>query len=183
MQNRLTAAMQGRNREKLKDADKKRRWIFAYKRKPEHARLIEQRKKARKVRESRTRNFNEKLRVEGFTKMLASLGGSYDDRTQAVHDAKKLVKLHDVIRICRTRHVIDLTKSEFVQETREVVTVEQMLFERYWKYNIEECLGRAQYLANYHGNSELSRRIGELLKWEKLQREEKMRRFLSRERD
>ena len=145
---------------------------MAYKRKPEHAQLIERRKKARKVREARTRNFNEKLRVEGFTKMLASLGGSYDDRTQAVHDAKKLVKLHDVIRICRTRHEIDLTRSEFVYETRELVTVKQMLFERYWKYNIEECLRRAQYLANYHGNDELSRRIGDVLTWGRQRGEE-----------
>ena len=104
--------------------------------------------------------------------MLASLGGSYDDRTQAVHDAKKLVKLHDVIRICRTRHEIDLTRSEFVYETRELVTVKQMLFERYWKYNIEECLRRAQYLANYQGNDELSRRIGDVLKWGRQRGEE-----------
>lgn len=104
--------------------------------------------------------------------MLVSLGGPYDDRTQGVHDAKKLVKLHDVIRICRTRHVIDLARSEFVQETRELVTVEQMLFERYWKYNIEECLQRAQYLAIYHGDDKLSCRIGEVLKWRRRRREE-----------
>ena len=112
------------------------------------------------------------MRVEGFAKMLVSLGGPYDDRTQAVHDAKKLVKLHDVLRVRRTRHVIDLTRSKFVHETRELITVKQMLFERYWKYSIEECLRRAQYLADYHGNDELSRRIGELLKWGRRRREE-----------
>ena len=105
--------------------------------------------------------------------MLVSLEGPYDDRKQAVHDAKKLVKLHDVLRVCRTRHVIDFTKSEFVYETRELLTVKQMLFEKSWKYNIKECLLRAQYIANYHGDDELSQRIGEVREWGMRRREER----------